>query len=115
MKDLIHNARPPLRILFVGPFHPGSHSGGVARALVRAGHLIQVVDPRHYIPTVKSSRLLRLLRRPLVRMFDREFNEQILRDIRSFEPEVMVVYKGESVMPCALQAARRAGVYCMNI
>lgn len=115
MNDMSTSSRPPLRILFVGAMNIGSHSGGMARALVRAGHLLQVVDPRQFIPTVKSSRLLRIIRRPLVRMFEREFNEQILRDLKSFEPQALVVYKGESVMPYALAAARAAGVYSVNV
>lgn len=115
MSELNLSQRAPLRILFVGAQNPGSHSGGVANALRRAKQVIQSVDPRHFIPTVKSSMTLRIVRKVLTRSFEREFNLQILRDLRTFEPDVMVVYKGESVMPDTLNAARVAGVYCVNI
>jgi spore maturation protein CgeB len=115
MGELKLHQRAPLRILFVGAQNPGSHSGGMMKALIRANQVIQSVDPRHFIPTVKSSMWLRMIRKALTRSFEREFNLQILRDLKSFNPDVMVVYKGESVMPGTLKVARAAGVYCVNI
>lgn len=105
----------PMRILFVGAQNPGSHSGGVYKALVRANHLVQSVDPRHFIPTVKSSVILRIFRRVLARFFEREFNLQVLRDLQSFNPELLIVYKGESVFPSTVAYAKSKGIYCVNI
>jgi glycosyltransferase involved in cell wall biosynthesis len=105
----------PVRILFVGPYFIGSHAGAMARAFRRAGHVVQVVDPREFIPTVKRSLPLRLLRRGLNPLFVEEFNTQILRDLQAFEPELVVVYKGESVKPASLTAARRAGACLLNV
>jgi spore maturation protein CgeB len=115
MSELSASQRNPLRILFVGAQNPGSHAGGMMMALRRANQVIQSVDPRHFVPTVKSSMLLRIIRKTLTRSFEREFNLQIQRDLKSFAPDVMVVYKGESVMPDTLKAARAEGVYCVNI
>jgi spore maturation protein CgeB len=115
MSELNFSQSRPLRILFVGPQHPGSNAYAMAKALSRANQVIQSVDPRYFIPTVHNSISLRIIRKALTRSFEREFNLQIMRDLSSFEPDVMVVYKGESVMPDTLKAARAEGVYCVNI
>ncbi len=112
---MVTNKKLPLRILFVGHYYLGSNARSMASALDRCGQIVQVVDPTRFIPMVKSALWLKAVRRILTPSFAREFNDQVLRDLRSFEPALMVVYKGESLFPSTLEWARQKGILCVNV
>lgn len=99
-----------LKILFVGPYCHGSNAGGLARALRRNGHLVQVVDPDHFrivIGTTIGSRAVGRLFRPLL---NKAINRRILMDAAVLKPDVCLVYKGEYINPDTLTALKRAGI-----
>jgi spore maturation protein CgeB len=115
MTPVTSESNPALRILFVGAGNQGSDARGMGRAFSRLGHVVHEVDPRQFLPITWQAHWLRAVRRLLDTSLTREFNEQLLRDMESMEPSLMVVYKGESVLPDTLEAARAKGICCVNV
>ncbi len=105
----------PRCILFAGTAYPGSNSGAIARALSRQGALVHLVDHRNFVPMVNSrKRLMRAVHFLLHRLFVREYNNKLVREIQLLQPDLVLVYKGESVEPRSLHLARKMGIRCFN-
>jgi spore maturation protein CgeB len=105
-----------IRILFAGTLTPGSNSGAMARALTRCGAIVHTVDQRNYLPAFHSGgRFLRGIYSVFQPVFVRQYNDKITAELRLFRPELMVVYKGESLERRSLKLARELGVVCYNI
>lgn len=102
-------------ILFVGAGQQGSHARAMGRAFARLGHAVHEVDPRQFLPIMWQAHWLRGVRRFLDSALVREFNRQLLSDMDSLAPDVMVVYKGEAVDPNTLRVARQQGICCLNV
>lgn len=107
--------KPAIRILFVGAGNQGSHARAMSRAFSRLGQIVHEFDPRQYAPITWSGFFLRSVRRMLNRSIVQQLNAQIIRDMDSMEPTLMVVYKGEAMLPATLQEARRRGICCVNV
>lgn len=105
-----------LRVLFPGLLSPGSNSGSMARALARCGPIVNCVDQGNYLPMPHSRRrFIRAIYRFLHPMFVRQYNDRVAAELRLFRPDLMVVYKGESLEPRSLRLARELGATCYNI
>jgi glycosyltransferase involved in cell wall biosynthesis len=110
------NPYQSIRLLFPGALSPGSNSGSMARALARCGPIVNCVDQGNYLPIPHSRRLfVRGIYRLLHPLFLRQYNDRVAAELRLFRPDLMVVYKGESLEPRSLQLAHELGVTPYNI
>ena len=110
-----NGSQTPLRILFVGVQAHGSDSGGMAKAFLRAGHLVRVLDETAFYPEAGNSRWLRVLRRLGGRSSTKEFANKIVCEARLFIPHLVVVYKGAMMTPWVLEELRSIGAYLVNV
>ncbi|GAA4464015.1 hypothetical protein GCM10023093_13570 [Nemorincola caseinilytica] len=98
-----------MRILNVGPLWRGSNAGGLFRAFSRAGAFIEVVDEFYHVSLRTSNRTIKTMERFLRPMQVREFNTTIRKSIDTFQPGVLLVYKGVFVLPETLRYAQEKG------
>ena len=102
------------KILCVGPTWRGSNAGGMFRALSRIGNLISVVDENYYINLSNHEFKVKALDRIFRNWHIQEFNQAILDEADSFEPDFVLVYKGAFVLPDTLQKLKSKGLKLIN-
>jgi spore maturation protein CgeB len=98
-----------MKILLVGPLWRGSNAGGLFRAISRSGCLIQIVDEFYYISLKTRSKFTKILERAVRPFQVKEFNDDIKSRLITFNPGVLLVYKGAFVQPETLRFARERG------
>lgn len=92
----------------------GSDAYAGMRALRRAGWNVLTLPEWEFVPVRWRGLPMRVLGRLLRRAAVREYNAELLRLVRRFEPEMFLVFKGPFVEGETLRAVRAAGVraYC---
>ncbi len=95
-----------MRILNIGPLWRGSNAGGLFRALSRNGSFIEVLDEFYYISLRASGKTQKLLERVVRPMQVKAFNDTIRKNIDTFRPDYLIVYKGVFVLPETIQYAK---------
>ena len=99
-----------MKILAIGPLWRGSNAGGLFRAMGREGCLIEVIDEFYFISLQTRSKLTKVLERIIRPLQVKEFNNDILKKIDVFRPDVLFVYKGVFVFPEALAYAKKNNI-----
>ena len=104
-----------MKILFVGETWKGSSARSMREGLdLIPGVLIDEVGEDHYRPHYKS-KILRLLNRISSRWQIADLEDEILRKAGSFEPDVLLVYKGNAISAHFLQKIKTKDLLLVNI
>ena len=104
-----------LRILSLGETWQGSSARALCRALAeREDTEVLELGGDHFNPRWKSVSL-RLLRRAIALWTRADQRWQLLGAARSFRPDVLLVYKGQSLSPADVRALAAVGVPRVNI
>lgn len=88
----------------------GSNGYAGMKALRRAGWSVFVLDEREFIPLHWRAPAMRMLGRAVRRFAVREFNRELVRQAKTFRPELLLVFKGMFVSAQALHALRGLGI-----
>ena len=102
-----------LRILFIGENWYGSNARSCADALRRMGHDVLDIDQQTFFPQV-SMFTSRAVRRLIWFRLVEEFNQFILRQSESFQPDIVLAFKGAEIFAKTLQSLRRQGALLYN-
>jgi spore maturation protein CgeB len=105
-------ARPPLRIVYLGPQAHGTNSGALAKALRRRGHLVQPVDPDLFLPKWGRGPLARFIGRMTRGFASRELNKRILQECDALRPDIFFVFKGPALLPETLEKVKHSSGAC---
>lgn len=108
-----HAGKPLLRILAVSALWQGANDYAFVRAFRRMGHSVRVVSGSEYFPSW-DTRLLRIARRMLRGRIVAEFNRALLREVHTFWPDLLFVFKGPLVEGSTLKKMRELGVICIQ-
>ncbi len=104
-----------LRILFFGETWQGSSARALCRALAeREDTEVLELGEDHFNPRWKSVSLC-LLRRVIASWTRADQRRQLLAAARSFRPDVLLVYKGQSLSPADVRAFAAVGAPRVNI
>lgn len=103
------------KISCIGNQWRGSDDGSIFRAFLRDGHLIDIIDDKMYIPGEVTSTPAKAVRKLGLPYFLSDYNKTVIRRVKSFEPDIVCVYKGASLAPEALQEIKKTGVPVFNI
>ena len=104
-----------MKILFIGETWKGSSARSLREGLDSIpGVLIDEVGEDHYRPHYKS-KILRLLNRISSRWQIADLEDEILRKIDSFAPDVLLVYKGSAISAHFLQKVKTTDLLLVNI
>jgi glycosyltransferase involved in cell wall biosynthesis len=103
-----------LKILCVGPQWRGSNACGLFKALSRIGNTIHVIDEFYHIPLRTKIPVVKTLSWIIRKQFLKEFNEKIIDISSSFNPDVILVYKGAFILPDTLHKLKRKQAYLVN-
>jgi spore maturation protein CgeB len=102
-----------LSILCIGPIWSGSNAGAMFKALGRQGAVINIVDEFYHIPLQNKTFASRLVSKVFRKTFVKSYNIQILKEFRSFNPKLVLVYKGAFVTPETIKAMKlKSQVVC---
>ena len=102
-----------LRILFIGQNWYGSNARSSAEALRRLGHDVLDIDEQLFIPQVNMF-TSRVVRRLLWFRLVEEFNNYILSMADTFQPDVLLAFKGNYIYAKTLRAQSRRGIALYN-
>ncbi len=102
-----------LRILAACNVRHGGNDDSYVRAFRRAGHSVLVAPPESYLPRWESP-WLRALRRGMRWALVDEYNRALIAAARTFKPDLLFVFKGESVAARTVDALRSDGVAAIN-
>lgn len=103
------------RILFIGATWKGSSARSLREGLELIPDVtIDEIGEDHYCP-IYESKILRGFNRLLKRWQIAEFEKDIIGKIESFQPMVIVVYKGECVRACFLKLLVETGIKVINV
>lgn len=104
-----------MRVLFIGESWLGSSARSLCEALAQIqGLLVNDLGQDRFIPNYRSlplrvcNRLLRGLQ--LIELYD-----AIRKEISSFQPEVVVIYKGIGISAELIKEIRKLGIYVVNV
>lgn len=103
-----------MKILCVGPLWRGSDAGGIFKAFVRQGALIEIVDEYYHIPLNAYSLNTKIVAKGFRKLFLKDFNQEILRSSVKFEPDLVLVYKGAFVYPETLVFLKNKNIPLYN-
>lgn len=98
------------KILCIGNQWRGSDDGSIFRAFSRAGHFINIIDDKFFVPADSNSFMSKVFRRLGSSFFRRDYNQTIIRQFDSFLPDIVCVYKGASFEKDTLLKMKKAGV-----
>jgi len=102
------------RILCIGETWYGSDARAAFAALRRLGSSIQVIDENNYVPTHWKSVAGRAIRKLLKPIFISELLHDSQRKIKSFQPDLLFVFKGTWVPPDLINYCRRQSIPVLN-
>ncbi|HWN11864.1 MAG TPA: glycosyltransferase [Pyrinomonadaceae bacterium] len=102
------------RILCIGETWHGSDARAAFAALRRLGNSIQVIDENNYVPTHWKTTTGRVVRKILKPLFVKELMSDSLRLIKSFQPDMLFVFKGSWVHPNLIGFCRSASIPVLN-
>ena len=91
----------------------GSAGWGMMGGLRRLGHEVFAIDYREIIPKVTTVGL-KVIRGVLLGWFVRDYNNHIVEQAESWQPEILLAVKGSYVLPETLRALRERGVSTYN-
>jgi hypothetical protein len=98
-----------LRILFIGTNWYGSNARSCADGLRRLGHDALDIDGETFIPHA-SMFTSRIVRRFLWFRMVQEFNKHILTMAESFQPDILIAFKGNYIDRETLRSLRLRGI-----
>lgn len=102
------------RILCIGETWFGSDARAAFAALRRLGHSVHVIDEAHFVPTEWTSFGARLLRKAFRGTMVNQLSRRAIETMRSLEPQVLFVFKGNYVAPAVLEEAARRKILTVN-
>lgn len=110
-------ARPAssVRILFAGELWEGSDAYAYIRAMRRAHHAVTAISADGYIGSGWRSAPLRVLRRALMPVFVREYEQALVHLAEQTRPELFVGFKAPFVTRRAMRAIQNTGAVTINI
>lgn len=85
------------KISCIGNQWRGSDDGSLFRAFARAGHMIDIIDDKMFIPADVFSNVGKGVRKISLPLFIADYNKIVLSRIRTFQPDIVCVYKGASL------------------
>ncbi|MFN8438568.1 MAG: glycosyltransferase [Cytophagales bacterium] len=88
-----------LKILCVGPIWTGSNANAMFDGLSRIGHITAVVDENYFINLSQKSFLAKAVAKISRTLQITEFNNEILRQSKLLQPDIVLIYKGAFVKP----------------
>lgn len=103
----------PLRILASCNIRHGGNDYSFVRAFRRAGHSVLVVPPESFLPRWET-KWLRAMRRLAYPAMLAEYNRALTAAAKTFEPDLLFVFKGDSVAAATVEAARAGGAVTIN-
>lgn len=104
-----------MKILFIGETWKGSSARSLREGLdLIPSVLIDEVGEDHYRPHYKS-KILRLLNRIFNRWQITDLEDEILRKLDSFAPDVLLVYKGSAIRADFLQRVKTTAMLLVNV
>lgn len=98
------------KILCIGEEWTGSNASGLFNALSRAGHVITIINELRYISLSASSKLVKGLNRLIRKQQVFDFNRHCHTSVRSFRPDLILVYKGAFMMPETIHQWKKEGI-----
>ncbi len=103
-----------MKILCIGPIWQGSNAGGLFSALKRQGVLTAVIDEFYHIPLHTNSLKSKIIAKAFRKLFIADFNNEILKITSSFEPDIVLSYKGAFVLPETLKVLKDRKIHLIN-
>lgn len=104
-----------LKILFVGETWKGSSARSLCEALCQSPELVvDEIGEDQFLPRYRSLylRVLNRLANPWQRL---ELQREIFSKASALQPDVLMVYKGNGVTAEAVNTAKRAGIFTINV
>jgi spore maturation protein CgeB len=105
----------PLRILAVAETWYGANSDSFVRAFRRTGHSVSVIAEEWFVAAGWRSAGMRAVRRLLVPMIVREFNDALVHELNGLRPHLLFVFKGFMVTPESVNAIHDRGGVAINV
>lgn len=102
-----------MKILCIGEEWRGSNASGLFWALARLGHSISMVNELTFV-NVRARGVARVANRLIRPLQVRDFNEHVKKVAKSFQPSLILVYKGAFLMAETLRHWHEAGVPIVN-
>jgi len=107
-----------MRVLFVGESWLGSSARSLKESLHRIAmpgiDEIDEINEDLYIPKARA-RWLRAIHRVLAPAYRRELTNAVIKKCRDTRPEVLLVYKGNSVDAELVHAVKAMGIFTVNV
>lgn len=104
-----------LRILFLGETWQGSSARALCRALAAREDTEVLEQGEDHLNPLWRRLDLRLLRRAIAPLTRADQRQQLLAAARTFHPDVLMVYKGQSLSPADVRALAAMGALRVNI
>ena len=104
-----------MKILCICSLWRGSNDAAYVKAFAKMGHLVDVIDEHYYINlwnASKKGKLLSVISRNLNDI--NAFNDKLILQFNSFEPDLVFVYKGQWVKPKTLQYFKNKSCKIIN-
>ncbi|UUZ63756.1 glycosyltransferase [Polaromonas sp. P1-6] len=103
------------RILFVGETWKGSSARSLCEALTKIPELVvDEIGEDQYLPRYRSL-FLRVVNRLIKPWQILELRREIFTKINALKPDVLMIYKGSGVAGSAINSARHAGIFVVNV
>lgn len=103
-----------MKILCIGEEWRGSNASGLFYALSRIGCITNVVNELKYVSVHAGSLKAKTLNRIIRPIQIADFNHQLVSITHSFNPELVLVYKGAYIMPETIQYWKKLALPVVN-
>lgn len=104
-----------LRVLVIGESWHGSNCTALASGFRELGHTVSLVGINEFMPRTRRKLVPLVLARLARPILVREFNADIVSQLRTRRPDLAVVYKGNWVTIETLRGVRESGAWLCNM
>jgi len=102
------------RILCIGEEWRGSNASGLFYALSRIGCITTVVNELAYVSLMGSGFSAKAMNWGIRSTQIRDFNNQLIKIVKSIQPDLVLVYKGAFIAPETIQFWKELGLPVVN-
>lgn len=103
-----------MKMLCIGEEWKGSNASGLFNAFSRIGCITLIINELRYVPTSNKNFIVKLINKILRRFYVEDFNSQILSVLNSFQPDLILVYKGTFINPATIVRIKQKQIKIIN-